>query len=102
MEAIFGKVDLFVHLLKAKETIILCGFNFNLKKKKHPPTPMKKSCGGQRNNIIYLRLKNNSDSIEYALHVFKKMSYCIFPLNRSICTALPIYSQQLQACCHHM
>ena len=51
---IFGKVDLFAPLLGDKEAIILCSFDFDLKKKKSARPPLlKKSCGGQPNNYFF-------------------------------------------------
>ena len=58
----FCKVDLFAPLLGDIEAIILCSFDFDLKKKKiRPPVRpplLKKSCGGQPNNYFLCLMKN--------------------------------------------
>ena len=54
---IFGKVDLFAPLLGDIEAIILCSFDFDLKKKKKKKSAqvplLKKSCGGQPKKYFF-------------------------------------------------
>ena len=66
IKRVYGKVDLFAPLLGDIEAIILCSFDFDLKKKlkqktnkqtntqiRPSPPPPKKSCGGQPNIYFF-------------------------------------------------
>ena len=88
---IFGKVDLFAPLLGDIEAIILCSFDFDLKKKREkksapPPAPSQKKLWRTTNNYFFRPIKlttsvtftsNGSLIFNYILEILRKLGYSI-------------------------
>ena len=69
---IFGKVDLFAPLLGDIEAIILCSFDFDLKKKKLPARPFSKKVVEDNQTIIFLGLMFSDES-----YTITEKRYCV-------------------------